>query len=104
MNPAYTSLIRGLAKLLAGAFVGFGVFDASMALQVEEQINIMLDAGAAVVGGGLFIWASYASYKAKQPASPEAKAIAVAVVEEKLMPVQAAGVVEKIEEPDEAPT
>lgn len=79
MNPANKSLIRGLFKLIAGALVAWGLIDAQTSEQVEGQLDLILDGVVAVAGGLMFIAAQFASRKAKQAESKEAKQIAATV-------------------------
>ena len=96
MNPETSGQLRHFMTLLGTMMASVGWIEADA---VEALVGNVMAILVPLMGVVLAIVPFYLSWQAKKAASAEAKAIAVAVVEETLTKSQAAPIVAKIEAP-----
>ena len=94
MNPELSGQLRHFFTLMgtAAATLGWVEMDA-----VEALVGNLMAIAVPFIGFVMAVVPFYLSYRSKKVASAEAKAIAVAVVEETMTKIQAAPIVAKIE-------
>jgi hypothetical protein len=94
MNPETSGQLRHFFTLMGTAMASLGWVEMDA---VESLVGTAMAIAVPFIGLVMAVVPFYLSYRSKKVASAEAKAIAVAVVEETLSKVTAAPIVAKIE-------
>ena len=99
MNPEASGQLRHFFTLMGTAMASLGWVEMDA---VEALVGNLMAVAVPFIGLVMAVVPFYLSWRSKRVASAEAKAIAVAVVEETLTKIQAAPIVAKIEAPVKA--